>query len=63
MDNWEPGRVWRTVRERVQAWWDDGDAQDSQSNEDEADATMLMHMSVTAPIVIGLLILMRRTVS
>lgn len=63
MDDWQPGRVWESVRRRVREWWGDDDGGESQSGEDEADPNMLFHLSVTAPIVIGLLILMRRTVA
>jgi hypothetical protein len=63
MDHWQPERVWESVRRRVREWWGADDGHDAESNEEEADPTLLFHLSVTAPIVIGLLILMRRTVA
>ena len=62
MDDWQPGRLWQSVRQRVREWMGVEDAPDSQSNEDEADPMLIFHMAVTAPIVIGLLILMRRAI-
>jgi hypothetical protein len=62
MADWQPGRVWETVRQRVLEWIGADDASESSSNEDEADPTLLFHMAVTAPMVIGVLILMRRAV-
>ena len=63
MNDWQPGQVWESVRRRVRAWWGTDEGHDAESNEEEADPSMLFHLSVSAPIVIGLLILMRRTVA
>lgn len=63
MDDWQPGRVWESLRRRVREWWDADESGEGQSGEDEADPAMLFHLSVTAPIVIALLILMRRAVA
>ena len=62
MGDWQPERLWRSVRQRVREWMGVEDTSDTQSNEDEADPTLFFHMAVTAPIVIGLLILMRRAI-
>jgi hypothetical protein len=63
MDDWQPAQVWESVRRRVREWWGADKGRDAESNEDEVDPTMMFHLSVSAPIVIGLLILMRRTVA
>lgn len=62
MGQWQPERVWQSVRRRVREWMgvDDSPEAGSGENEEEADPSMLFHLSVTAPIVIALLILMRR---
>ena len=60
MGEWHPERIWQSVRRQVEEWMGVDDSPEAQSNEDEADPTMLFHLSVTAPIVIALLILMRR---
>ena len=62
MADWQPGRVWESVRQRVLEWIGADDPHDASSNEDEADPTLMFHLAVTAPVVIGVLILMRRAV-
>ena len=61
MADWQPGSVWEALRQRVMEWMDAGE-NDPSSNEDEADPTLMFHLAVTAPMVIGLLILMRRAI-
>ena len=60
MGNRRPG-VWEMVRQRVREWMDGEPAHDRQSNEDEADPTLLFHMSITAPLAIAFLILARQS--
>ena len=61
--DWQPDRVWESVRRRVLEWMGVDEGRDGQSNEDDADPTLLFHMSITAPLLIALLMLMRRTVA
>jgi hypothetical protein len=61
--DWQPERVWESVRRRVLEWMGVDEGHDGQSNEEEADPTLLFHMSVSAPLLIALLMLMRRSVS
>lgn len=56
----QPGRVWETLRQRVLEWIGGDDAQEPSSQEEEADPALMFHLAVTAPVVIGVLILMRR---
>jgi hypothetical protein len=58
MGDWQPGRVWESVRKRVLEWMDEGGAE--ASDEDEADPMLMFHLAITAPVVIGVLALMRR---
>ena len=60
MADWQPGRFWESVRRRVLEWIGADEAQEASSNEEEADPALMFHLAVTAPMVIGLLILMRR---
>ena len=62
MADWQPGRVWESVRQRVLEWMGAEDAHEASSGEEEADPMLLFHLSITAPMVIGVLILMRRAI-
>jgi hypothetical protein len=61
--DWQPEQVWKSVRQRVREWMGVEDVRESQSNEDEADPTLLFHLSISAPLLIALLMLMRRGVA
>jgi hypothetical protein len=61
--DWQPQQVWESLRQRVREWMGVDDAPEGQSNEDEADPTLLFHLSISAPLLIALLMLMRRSVA
>lgn len=61
MGGFRPGDVWETLRQRVREWMDGGEARERSSNEDEADPSMLFHLSITAPLLIAFLILTRQS--
>jgi hypothetical protein len=58
MGHWQPGRVWESVRKRVLEWIDE-DGAEAASDDEEADPMLEFHLAITAPVVIGILILMR----
>ena len=62
MADWQPGRVWESVRQRVLEWIGADEARDASSNDEEADPMLLFHLAITAPVVMGVLVLMRRAV-
>jgi hypothetical protein len=61
--DWQPQQIWESVRQRVREWMGVEDTQDSHSQEDEADPSLLFHLSISAPLLIALLMLMRRSVA
>jgi hypothetical protein len=60
MADWQPGGIWESLRQRVLDWIGADDARDASPDEDEVDPTLMFHLAVTAPVVIGVLVLMRR---
>jgi hypothetical protein len=53
MKDWDPKSLWDELRRTLQGWMNEDEEQSS-------DPTLLFHMMVTAPLVIGLLIMVSR---
>lgn len=59
----DPESLWGQLLRAVNQWLDDED--DEQPSEEEAseDPSLMFHLMLTAPVVIGILAIVRRTTS
>lgn len=53
MSDWNPKSIWDELKRTFRGWTDDDEEQSS-------DPTLLFHMTFTAPLLIGLLVMMRK---
>ena len=59
MKNLRPDGLWDQLLRKVNSWLDDDlDDDDEQASE---DPSLMFHLMLTAPLVIGFLVLVRRT--
>lgn len=54
MTNWHPKAIWHQVCEAVREWMG------PQEEEDAQDPNLLFHLAFVAPLLLGILALMRR---
>src|SRR5690349_1099070 len=57
MNGWNPKSLWRELRQRLDDWMD-GDVEGDPEQAD--DPTLLYHLCFTAPLVLGLILMVRR---
>lgn len=55
MRDWNPKSLWDELRRTLQGWIDEEDEEQS------ADPTLLFHLLFTAPLIIGILVMVKRT--
>ena len=53
MRNWDPKSLWEELRRTLQGWTHDDEEQSS-------DPTLLFHLMLTAPLLIGILAMVKR---
>jgi hypothetical protein len=52
MRDWSPRSLWHALRDTVERWM-------AESDGDDADPALLFHLAFTAPLLIGLIVLLR----
>lgn len=58
MADWKPKDLWNELRRAIDDWMAPGD--DREEGEQAGDPTLLFHLCFTAPLVIGVLAMLRR---
>jgi hypothetical protein len=53
MRDWSPRSLWHALRETVERWMDESDA-------DDVDPALVFHLAFTAPLLLGLIAMLRR---